>query len=268
MNERSSISTESPWWGRFSFAEGEGGLWRVGPLELGIVRAREEWRIHRRTEVGASERHVEVPSDVRVEGADVIVSRFSFERTGESVWLVPRFADRSVVVYPESPFFVTAGQEIVLFCSTPLWVRLEVGEERTGLEEFPAVRPSDTWFGPSTREGELCYATTTTARLRREEVVALPHRAVTELRICNEGHDTLQIEKVNLSVRYLSLYGARDGSLWSDRVILHRAKGGGESELEIVHGPPEALDAEPVSSAREPAGKESIMVRAIEALFA
>lgn len=268
MNETSSISAESPWWGRFSLAEGEGGLWRVGPLELGVVRARQEWRIHRRTKAGATACHVEVPSDVRVEGADVSVSRFSFEQTGESIWLVPRFADRSVVVYLESPFFVTAGQEIVLFCSTPLWVGLEVGEETARLEEFPAVRPSDTWFGPSTREGELCYATTMPARLRREEIAALPHRAVTELRICNEADDTLQIEKVNLSVGYLSLYGARDGSLWSDRVILHRAKGGGESELEIVAGPPEGIGAQLVSPAREAAGQASIMVRAIGALFA
>lgn len=268
MSENSSISPESPWWGKFSLAEGEGGLWRVGPLELGIVRARQEWRIHRRTEAGANEGHVEVPSDARVEGTDVSVSRFSFEQTGESVWLVPRFADRSVVVYLDSPFFVTAGQEIVLYCSTPLWVALEVGEEKARLEEIPAVRPSDTWFGPSTREGELCYATTIPARLRREEVVGVPHRAVTELRICNEAEDTLPIEKVKLSVRYLSLYSARDGSLWSDRVVLHRSKSGSESALEIVAGPPEGIDAAPVSSAREPAGQENVMVRAIEALFA
>jgi hypothetical protein len=267
------MSIEKPestrWWGEFSLREGERGLWHVGPLTLGIGRAHKEWRIERRSDpalAGAACR-VELPSSERLEGDDVIVRRFSFEQTGEALQLTPRVADRSVVVYPESPFFVTAGQEIVLFCSTPLWVRLEVGENRTVLEEFPSVRPSDTWFGPSTREGELCYASTTAARLRREDILHRPHRAVTELRIRNEADDTLPIEKVNLSVPYLSLYATADGSLWSDRVTLYRTLDESRSELEITPGPPEGLSAEPVSEARVTAGTDNVMVRAFEALF-
>lgn len=264
-----SAANDSRWWGRFSLDEDIRGSWHVGPLCLGVARSRQEWRIERHTDASASgsECHVEIPSDRGVDSEDVTISRFSFTRTSDVLWLTPRFADRAVVISPENPFYVTAGQEIVLFCSTPLWVRVEVGDERTVLEEFPTVRPSDTWFGSSTREGELCYATTTAARLRRQDLLPRPHRATTELRILNEADDTLQIEKINLSVVYLSLYAASDGSLWSDRVTLHRTPDGSRDELEIVAGAPEGLNAERVSDARLAAGKDNVMVRAFEALF-
>lgn len=255
------------WWGQFSLDAGDGGLWHVGPLRLSIARSAGEWRIHRRCEADAVDCRVDVPSPEQVEGDDVTVSRYSFTRTSDSLWLTPRFADRPVVVYPEDPFFVTAGQEIVLFCSTPLWVGVEVGADKTALAEFPAVRPSDTWFGVSTREGELCYATTTAARSSRDDVVPRPHRAVTELCIRNEADDTLQIEKVNLSVAFLSLYLAEDGGLWSDRVTLHRTKSGTGSELEIGDGPPESLGATKISGPRVPSGKDNVAVRAFDALF-
>jgi hypothetical protein len=210
---------------------------------------------------------VALPSDELVRGAHVTEHRFSFGRTGETLLLTPRLADRSVVVSPESPFYVPANQEILLFCSTPLWLRLEVGDEKTELEEFPMIRPPDTWFGPSTREGELCYATTTAAQLRREDLHPRPHRAMTELRVRNDAQSVLALERVNLSVPFLSLYVTPEGAFWSDSVTLSRKTDGGRSEIEIVKGPPKGLNVERVSTART-AGTHNVMVRAFEVLFA
>lgn len=256
------------WWGDFSFKEGDRGFWRVGQLSLAVSRSRQEWRVQRHSQVDAhmDECRVSLPSDESVSGDGVTEHRFTFGRTSETLSLTPRLADRPVVVSPESPFYVPANQEILLFCSTPMWLRLEVGKEKTVLEEFPMIRPPDTWFGSSTREGELCYATTTAARLRREDLRPRPHRALTELRIRNDAKDTLELEKVNLSVPLLSLYVTSEGAFWSDGVTLYR-KADGTSELEIDEGRPEGVDSVLVSSARV-VGTNKFMVRAFEVFFA
>ena len=56
----------------------------------------------------------------------------------------------------------------MIYVSTPLWVRVDVHDPPQFLQEIPVIRPSDTWFGPSTREGELGYAGRTHGRLNFE----------------------------------------------------------------------------------------------------
>ncbi|HJS74528.1 MAG TPA: hypothetical protein VJ921_09585, partial [Vicinamibacteria bacterium] len=159
-----------------------------------------------------------------------------------------------------------AGESITLYCSTPLWIRVEAGLTRVKLMESAIERPSDTWVGPSTREGEICYATQTAARLERSSVPRHPHRAVTELRIRNAANDTLLLEKVNLSVPYLSIYAGRDGVLWTESVLLERSSSTTIGRLQIGH-PPEPSEVEKLTSARLRSEPGGVLVRAFSALF-
>ena len=175
-------------------------------------------------------------------------------------------ADRAVVVYPEHPFYVPAGETITLYCSTPLWIRIEAGATRVKLMESAIERPSDTWVGPSTREGELCYATQTTARLDRNSLARHAHRAMTELRIRNAANDMLRLEKVNLSVPYLSIYSGHDGVLWTESVLLERTSSTTIGRLQIGH-PPVASEVDKLTSARLTSEPGGVLVRAFSALF-
>lgn len=260
----------SRWWGRFPLEASGRGLWTIGPMRLAITRSEREWRIERWSDegyAGTGECRVEIPSDAPLGGEGPSVSRFSFAATTSPLEIAPQLADRSVVVYPESPFFVTANQQIRLYCSTPMWVRVRVGEDDTELEEFPILRPPDTWFGKSTRQGELCYATRTAARLNREDLALRRHRAVTELVIANEASDTLQIERVNLSVPLLALHASADGAFWTDRVRLHRTEHGRPDELKVIKGPPEWVTSPELVSSARVLEKDSAVSRVFEALF-
>jgi hypothetical protein len=42
MGKRTGSTT---WWGKFSVEEGSTAYWRVGPLEIWIMRTAREWRI-------------------------------------------------------------------------------------------------------------------------------------------------------------------------------------------------------------------------------
>jgi hypothetical protein len=146
--------------------------------------------------------------------------RFAFSETRNQVTLQPELSPVSVVFSPETPLFVTPGEHVTLYVSTPLWVRLETGDQPALLTEFPAFRPSDTWFGPDTTEGEHCYAVKMAGRLHLDDLPIRVHRAVTPIQIRNRATETLNVRQVRLPVQLLSLYRAADGMLWTQPVVL------------------------------------------------
>ena len=256
-----------PWWGRFTLGVGERGLWHVGPMRLGLSRQRQELSVdYRENAEPRDARFFECPTTATLDGSAVVRNRYAFAETPEVVWVRPALADRAVVVYPENPFHVTAGESITLFCSTPLWIRVEAGASRLALMETAIERPPDTWIGPSTREGEPCYATQTAARLDRSSVPRHPHRALTELRIRNAAGDTLRLERVNLAVPYLSIYAGRDGGLWTESVVLERTSSATIGRLQIGH-PPVPSEVERITPARLTSEPGGVLVRAFSALF-
>lgn len=195
------------------------------------------------------------------------VERFAVRGDDTTVHLSPLTADRSVVARPIEPVSVPAAQDVTIFLSSPLWLRLEVGRARALLFETPIYRPSDTWFGPSPREGELCYATRAHFRVRRDEVPEWPHRAITAVRIHNVGAAPLRLERLNLAVLHLPVYGTEAGALWTPDVVLRTRVGVDFAPLEIQSPPPtHAPDAVELSPARIRTTSNPV-VRAFSNLF-
>jgi hypothetical protein len=133
--------------------------------------------------------------------------------------------------------------------------------------DVPTYRPSDTWFGPNTRVGELCYAARTSARLSLDQVVRRPGRAITELRLINDGHDALRIERVKVPVPHLGVFRSEDGVFWTERVDLHRKPDEAQATIEIVPGAPAIAGATTRIAEPRETGTPSILVRALGALL-
>jgi hypothetical protein len=129
------------------------------------------------------------------------------------------------------------------------------------------LRLSDTWFGPSTREGELCYSGKTHARHTLAEVPRRAHRAITPLHIRNEAASPLPLDKISLPVPVLSVYGAADASLWTETVTMIRGSDSDMAALRIEHGPPAYVG--PVSLVSAPRREQARggLVRAFNVLF-
>ncbi|MDX9875661.1 MAG: hypothetical protein RBS88_12165, partial [Spongiibacteraceae bacterium] len=147
---------------------------------------------------------------------------------------------------------------------TALWIRLQLGN-RT-LLELPTVRLSDTWFGPNTREGELCYASQTRARLQLLDIES-PWRAITPITIINRGDDVLKLDRLNVPVPNLSLYC--DGNqFWTSGLTVGRDGGNAPARVQIDSGPP-ALSphAELLASPRKTV-RNGVLDRAINLIFA
>lgn len=144
-------------------------------------------------------------------------------------------ADRPVVARPNQPLQLPSGEKVTLFVGIPLWFNLKRGEDI--LLDTPFALLSDTWFGPDTRNGEVCYACPTHARLSMEGVARSAFKAITPVEIHNEDGAPLLIDKVNLPIPNLSLY--RDAQRhWTSQVTITRSSTLTGGEVQISSGPP------------------------------
>lgn len=240
------------WWGDVALNSDHVACCKVGPLTLTIKLIGSEWHV-------ATQRNPDDPelADAELSVAsddplvDCVFQRLIFSDPMPQAYLSPALADRAVVSRPAQPLLLAPGQQATLFVHAPLW--LQVRPQATGhpLLDLSIVELSDTWFGASSREGELCYANRTKARIKLDTIPLRPHRAITPVRIHNQGSDPLKLDKINLPQPYLTLFRA-DNGLWTDAVELVRNSAGDMTPVHISNGvPPEALNGEAICAPRK-----------------
>ncbi|MCA9693109.1 MAG: hypothetical protein R3A51_12855 [Nannocystaceae bacterium] len=227
-------------WGQYSLEIGARSRWQIGPLSLWIRRAEAEWRVA--SLAGDDPLAMTVDYEAACsEPAPPQARRIRCAANSESrtVTLSPALADRPVVVRPEQPVTLQPGDEVVFYVGSQLWLRIDVGEPPRMLVELPTYRLSDTWFGPSTRVGELCYASKTNARTVLAEVPGRPARALTRVRLRNRGRDNLVLERLKMPVGNLALYIGADGHHWTSQLVVQRDEDGVAAEVHVDPSAPE-----------------------------
>jgi hypothetical protein len=255
------------WWLPQTVPDGHTLECRLGPLALQIYRGRGEWHLAATTgdEVDVAGVATLSLREGGIDGDDF--ERFIVAGRSGYLRLVPLLADRPVVIRPRQAVFLPKGEATTMYLSSPLSLRIEVGNPGVLLREVPMLRLSDTWFGPSTREGELCYSGKTHARHTLAEVPRRAHRAITPLHIRNEAASPLPLDKISLPVPVLSVYGAADSSLWTETVTMIRGSDSDMAALRIEHGPPAYVGTVSLISAPRRAQGRGGLVRAFNVLF-
>lgn len=203
----SSVTAVASVWGKHELLEKETGFWKIGPMRLWVLRHSNEWQMHALNSRDSQDRDIaiQVPFNGELpERAQQV--RYGVGQTTSDLYFAPRLADRSMVLRPESPFIIPPGERITLYISTSLWVEIAFSPDKIFLTNLPVFRTSDTWFGPSTIQGEFCYLSRTSARLRYEDLIKSPYRAVTQVFLHNCSHRPLTLERFKLPVGSLALY--------------------------------------------------------------
>ena len=264
------MSDTSQWFGQFNLEPHHTRTWRVGPLSFWVNRAYHEWRL--RVETGGDPYSPSVELDLfeerQADVEDRKVQRFLVSDESRRLDIGLLLPDRPIVSSPASPVSIPGGESVRFYLSYPLWVSLSAGDPGRTLTEFASYRLSDTWFGPNTREGMLCYATRGRCRLNVSDHPYLPYRAITPLVISNRAKDALPLDRVKLPVSSLSLYRSRGpGWLWTQDVTLLRQEGGDMAELQLGRGAPEEADAADLVAGARELSPRNAMVRAFSALF-
>ncbi|WP_018937546.1 MULTISPECIES: hypothetical protein [unclassified Thioalkalivibrio] len=268
MPQNPTMSTDdAAWWGRRALASGQHGRWSIGPLDLWLLHGEQEWQmvLERPRDPADATLAIDVPcADAFPADANDLL-RFAGSPADSVPELRVALADRPMVSRPQNPFYVPARGQVTLYLSSPAWVQLHLGEAM--VQEFPVYTPSDTWFGPNTVNGELCYATRTQARLDLADVPMRPHRVITPLTIENKASDALFLERVNLPVPRLPVFADEHHRLWTPAVRMEREEDRDMADMKIDSGPPGvAGGAQRIAEPRQ-AGGRHLMVRAFTALF-
>lgn len=268
MDTNKQVLDSQAWWEPQQVPVGQTLSCRIGPLHLRVEHTASEWRIATDYEEEAPDAAPPVVLELTFESlADDDIERFVMPRTSGPLRLKPLLPDRAVVIRPRQPLFLPSNSETVLYLSVPVWLQIQVGTSRpTVLREVPALRLSDTWFGPSTREGEFCYSDKTRARSTLAEVPYRPHRVLTPVRIRNEADTVLPLEKLSLPVPSLSVYGAADGSLHTQGVSLFRSSDSDMATMKIDEKLPTSNGPMTLISTPRQPGRGGL-VRAFSLLF-
>jgi hypothetical protein len=256
------ITRTTRWWGDSTLSLDAIARWQIGPCGFWLARNQVEWRLgdHPVDQDVAADLAHEVQDDQGMPEHTGDIRRLALRRTGGRVRLTPRLADRPVVIQPAQPIALPPQQEVTLYFSSPLWLLVEVDDPLVEFVELPLQRPSDTWFGPNTREGELCYSLRTSARLQLENVPRRPHRAVTELRVVNQADSSLPIDRVKVPLPAMSLFATPAGDLWTESITLERRDEGEDAEIKLNRRPTtQAASATLVSDPRAPLPRGNLL---------
>ena len=192
---------------------------------------------------------------------------YGLSNQGEII-LSPALPDRAVVVRLSEAMSVLPGEEVTFYMIAPLWLRLELSEGSKFLAEIPTFRLSDTWFGPMSTLGSLCYANSSSLYLDLRQVPLRPHGVITAITIRNLGVDSLKLERLNIPFPRLSLFYSQRSGFWTDKLTLERRDDNEMANLKLDRQPPsEASPTQFVSGPRQASSEVSSVVRAFSAIF-
>lgn len=258
------------WWGKFELPEKQPKVWALGERIIAIMRARDEyclWNIETDT---ANSDAIIVSDTLNPELLDNrCLTRHLHANPPAGILVRPRLADRSVVARPAATLRVPPFQEGRVLVSTPLWFHAITADDTNILADIPFRRPSDSWFGPSTRVGEICYAKYTDARLPHEVLQHRAHRAITPITIINRNKRALVIERINVPVPLLKLYSNDADQLWTQPLIITRESDKATVvKVRMAKKPPAATGKMIEVAPPRIASEKPILIRSITSLFA
>ena len=224
--------SNSIWWGDFAFDLQEQKCWSIGQRAILLKRKATEWNTWNIESVAQEHDDITLSdgANFTVESTDV-VGRFLEKSTSDTVKVFPLLADRTVIARPSSPLVILAGEKIQLFISTPIWFCAHTVPSGKCIVDLPFWRPSDSWFGSSTIDGQLCYAKYTSAKTQLEDLDLHSHKATTSIIVVNNHDQPFTINRINVPVNHLHLYSDEQNNLWTSRLTIEIKNDSSDVEL-------------------------------------
>lgn len=259
----------TPWWAEYEFSLDETRSLHLGPLQLWLQRQADEWRTYtvRGKDPFAPNFVALAPDAIAEIPSDATCRRFAFGQSPERIRLAPKMPDRPMVVRPDALLSVPPGATIELFVTHPLWLELVFGHPPVARESIAVFQSTESWFGPSAAEGELCYASRSSLQTEFTQLVLRPHRVISKLRIHNRGDSSLDIERIKIPLGHLSIFADENALLWTETVSLVRGDTNELTSMRILEGPPEQAKNAERLCVPELRSDTNLMERAIHALF-
>ncbi len=267
-----SSASVSQWWGRYRIGLKRTAYWQVGPLHLWIQHLSHQWRLSWAYTDDWLDPTIRVMLDMEKElpPDGIYENLFAFRESSDELQFSPLLANRPVVTKLETALNILSGEEIRLYISTPLWIKVDMTNPAKPVREIATFRPSDTWFGPvATPGGELCYSSRTPAVLKLDDIPFRPHCAITAVNLRNLSTSPLKLERLNLPMPRLSLFHSQHSGWWTDMITLEwKEDNQGLTSINLERQPPgEAAPTQFVAAPRLGTAEPNMVFRAFSAIF-
>jgi hypothetical protein len=270
-------STYNSWWGRHATAQDRTDFWQIGPLKMWLQSSPFRINIRFTNDGDFLDNHVRsLPGSrdsstgtlIDFPGNAASVTCAYGLNTPSEVVLSPALPDRAVVVRLDESLSILPGEDVTFYMIVPLWLRLELTEGAKLLAELPTFRMSDTWFGPMSSLGSLCYAAPTELLIDLRQVPLRPHCVITAITIRNLGVNHLKLDRLQIPFPRLSLFYSQRSGFWTDRLTLERRDDDEMANLKLDRQPPpEAAPTQFVTGPRQSGTEANSVVRAFSAIF-
>ncbi len=206
---------QEAWWGNFVVEEEQSRFWKINNIVLCLDRYNREWHIanYKDTQL-IQNTNTPIPKE------KFRFKTFTSRKDYNEIIIKPTLPDRAILSQLERPIALPAGEEILLFISSPCWIKIEVGNNII-LDEIPSKILSDTWAGKNTLEGELCYASPNHCSPRLEEITMDESRVLTPILIINRSKEYLLLNELRIPLPFLSIYSDPLNYLWTEQVSIY-----------------------------------------------
>ena len=198
-SDETAIEVQEAWWGTVSVDEQQSRYFKVGNIVICLDRFNHQWHVttHR-------------------EGEEPFKS-FAAQAANE-ITLKPSMPNRSLLSKLDRPFYIPTGETLMLYISSPIWIRIEAGTPPVLLDEIATEALADTWYGKNTLDGELCYAGQIHCSTDLEDLPRDSTRVISPVSIVNRSKETLLLEELKVPLPYLSIYIDNQNHLWTEQL--------------------------------------------------
>ena len=251
-------STARSWWGRYNFVSDSWRKIECGSQTFFVRRSEQVWELCLLPSEQVRELDAPPPQ--------ARISRAISTEKSDSLVFAPRLPDRPLVFRPTGDFYVGAQERVVVYFRVPLWVVVCVPNPWRELLEMPLCQLSDTWFGPPTTEGQLCYAAGESWHAQLPEVSSESHARV-RAEIVNPESSSMRVDRLKLRVGVLGLFATDASEAWTSDVRYFRTKGSDYVTMEVGSQLPIcAPTAQLLSEPRRP-NNQNVVMRALSQFF-
>ncbi len=193
--------------------------WQIGTLRLWALKSEQELCLYH--EECDDEAAPLVCAGKEPLPDDVKWHRWALKGHTNKMVLKPVMPDKPVVVRPETDLNFFQGTEGICYARIPFWIAVMIGEQIPDqlVYEVPTKTLSNTWFGPDTTRGRLCYGMSTSARRSLEGVETANHRAICPVKLKNASEDVFEFQRLCIHTAYLNIY-EHENALWTSRLEL------------------------------------------------
>lgn len=205
---------KNKWWKHYKINSPVTHEWKIGPFTLWLKAENQiaHWGFDRKNDPLDNE----FLKSISEKDISTFKNNFRTNWISNEIKFIPQSPDRAIIAHFRTPHKLLPREKIILFISSPLWLKLEMNNSYI-LDEA-LYMPSDTWFG-SSMNGELAYATKVNCQFSLKDMPIRPHRVISMIEIENTTSELVTLHHLKLPIQFLNIYEASNDLLFTEKVI-------------------------------------------------